>query len=37
VWLSYNSAAFLEQRHGLSNDLAKSLAAVEGLVDAAVK
>jgi uncharacterized protein (DUF302 family) len=37
VSVSYNSAAFLRQRHGLSEDQAKALAAVAGLVDAALK
>ncbi len=37
VWLSYNTVDFLKRRHGLSDDLAKNLAAVEGIVDAAVK
>ena len=31
VWLSYNSTSYLEVRHGLSQELAKSIAVVEVL------
>jgi uncharacterized protein (DUF302 family) len=30
-WVSYNSAAYLKQRHGISDDLMKNLAVVEAL------
>jgi uncharacterized protein (DUF302 family) len=32
VWLSYNSAAYLQKRHGLKDEQAKSLSAIAGLV-----
>lgn len=32
VWVSYNSPAYLRQRHGLPADLLKNIAVVEGLV-----
>jgi uncharacterized protein (DUF302 family) len=32
VWLSYNSAAYLQKRHGLKDEQAKSLGAVAALV-----
>ncbi len=32
VWMSYNSAAYLKERHQLPDDLAKPLAALEKLV-----
>jgi uncharacterized protein (DUF302 family) len=31
VWVTYNSAAYLQQRHGLSPELLRNLAAVETL------
>ena len=31
VWISYNSAAYLQQRHGLPEDLIQALGAVEAL------
>jgi uncharacterized protein (DUF302 family) len=31
VWVSYNSAEYLRQRHGLPQDLTAALAAAEGL------
>lgn len=37
VSVSYNTADFLRQRYGLSEEQAKALAAVEGLVAAALK
>lgn len=37
VSVSYNTADFLRQRHGLNEEQAKPLNAVEGLVDAALK
>ena len=37
VWLGTNSAAYLQQRHGLSDELAKGLAPVAVLVDEALK
>jgi uncharacterized protein (DUF302 family) len=36
VWVSYNSAEYLQQRHGLPDELAKPLAGVAALVSAAV-
>jgi uncharacterized protein (DUF302 family) len=35
--ISYNNAQFLAERHGLTPDLMKNLAVVEGLVAAAVQ
>lgn len=35
AWLSYNSPAFLQRRHGLTEDQAKSLAGVSALVQQA--
>ena len=35
VWISYNSAQFLAERHGVPAELVKVLAAVEGLATAA--
>jgi len=35
VWISYNSAQFLAERHGVPPDLVKVLAAIEGLANAA--
>ena len=32
VWLSYNSAEYLQQRHGIPSDLLKNIAVVEALV-----
>ena len=34
TWISYNSAEYLAQRHGVPTDLTKVLAAVEGLAAA---
>ena len=31
VWVSYNSSAYLEERHGVPHDLMQSLAVVETL------
>ncbi|TMD42036.1 MAG: DUF302 domain-containing protein [Chloroflexi bacterium] len=35
VWVSYNSLAYLQERHGLSPELIKNIAAVEALAAAA--
>ena len=35
VWVSYNSLAYLQERHGLSAELIKNIAAVEALAAAA--
>jgi uncharacterized protein (DUF302 family) len=35
VWLSYNSPAYLQERHGLSPTLVPTLAAVDVLATAA--
>ena len=35
VWVSYNSLAYLQERHGLSAELMKNIAAVEALAGAA--
>ena len=35
VWISYNSPAYLQARHGLPKELVGVLAAVEGLAKAA--
>lgn len=37
VWLSYNSAEYLAQRHHVPSDLLPALAAVEGLAAKAVE
>ena len=31
VWISYNSSAYLQKRHGLPNDLLQNIAVVETL------
>jgi uncharacterized protein (DUF302 family) len=31
VWISYNSPAYLEKRHGLPPDLTSNIAVIEGL------
>jgi uncharacterized protein (DUF302 family) len=36
VWVSYNSPAYLQQRHHLPQELLPNIAIVEGLVAAAV-
>jgi uncharacterized protein (DUF302 family) len=35
TWLAYNDLAYLQQRHGLSADLTKSLSAVTPLIERA--
>jgi uncharacterized protein (DUF302 family) len=35
VWLSYNGPAWLQRRHGLSDELVKNVAGVAGLVQQA--
>ena len=35
VWISYNSVPFLAERHGVSAELMKNLAVIEGLAAAA--
>ena len=37
VWLSYNSFAYLQQRHRLSDDLMQKIAGSEGLIRAALQ
>jgi uncharacterized protein (DUF302 family) len=37
VWLSYNSPAYLKQRHGLREELVKNIAAIGNLVDQALE
>ena len=37
VWLSFNSSAYLQQRHGLDDELVKRIAVVGVLVDEALK
>jgi uncharacterized protein (DUF302 family) len=37
VWLSYNSADYLKQRHNLKEEFMKNLAAAEILIDEALK
>jgi uncharacterized protein (DUF302 family) len=36
VWVSYNSPTYLQQRHGIPQDLLPNIAVVEGLVASAV-
>ena len=35
VWVSYNSAQYLAERHGVAAELIKNLAVIEGLAQAA--
>jgi uncharacterized protein (DUF302 family) len=35
VWISYNSSAYLQERHGFPPDLIQNIAAVEALATAA--
>jgi uncharacterized protein (DUF302 family) len=37
VWLGYNSADYLKQRHSIPDDLTKNVGAIAGLVDAALE
>jgi len=37
VWASYNSAGYLQKRHGLPTDLVKDIAVVSTLVQKAVE
>jgi uncharacterized protein (DUF302 family) len=37
VWMSYNDAKYLQQRHGLPTELLSTIAAVEAIVDAVAK
>lgn len=37
VWLSYNSPAYLKQRHGLKEEFMKNIAAIGNLVDQALE
>jgi len=37
VWLSFNSAEYLKQRHNIPDELVKALGAIAGLVDAALE
>jgi uncharacterized protein (DUF302 family) len=33
VWMSYNSADYLKERHGVPRDLLQHIAGIEGLAD----
>jgi uncharacterized protein (DUF302 family) len=37
VWISYNSPAYLQQRHGFNEELIKNVAVIAGLVDQALE
>lgn len=37
VWVSYNSPAYLKQRHGLTDESLKPLSAIESLIAEALK
>jgi uncharacterized protein (DUF302 family) len=37
VWLSYNSPDYLQRRHDLKEEFLKNLAALEALIDEALK
>jgi len=37
VWLGYNSAAYLQRRHGLPDSLLANIAVVESLANAAAE
>ena len=37
VWLSYNSPAYLQQRHGFKDELVKNVAVIGGLADQALE
>lgn len=36
VWVSYNSPSYLQQRHGIPQDLLPNIAVIEGLAASAV-
>jgi uncharacterized protein (DUF302 family) len=37
VWLSYNSPAYIKERHNLPGDVMKPISGVEGLIDMALQ
>ena len=37
VWLSYNSPAYLQQRHGIPENLAPNLAGIQAIAEASVR
>lgn len=37
VWLSYNSPAYMKQRHGFKEEFMKNVAAIGSLVDQAIE
>jgi uncharacterized protein (DUF302 family) len=37
VWLSYNSPNYLQQRHGIPNDLLKNIAGIDPICEEAVR
>jgi uncharacterized protein (DUF302 family) len=37
VWASFNSPAYLQQRHGFADDLVKNVSPVAGLIDQALQ
>lgn len=37
VWISYNSVAYLQQRHGIPDDVAQNIALVEALATKAAE
>jgi uncharacterized protein (DUF302 family) len=37
VWVSYNDPAYVQQRHGVPQELLKNIAGVETLADQAVQ
>lgn len=37
VWLSYNSPAYIKERHKLPEDMMKPVSGVEGLIDMALQ
>jgi uncharacterized protein (DUF302 family) len=36
VWVSYNSVAYLAERHSIPDDLVKNIAGIDALIDAAL-
>jgi len=37
IWLSYNKPEYLKERHGLHDELVKSISGIKALVEKAVE
>jgi uncharacterized protein (DUF302 family) len=37
VWLSYNTPAYLQERHGIPNELLKSIGGIASICEEAVR